>query len=233
MKIPDGAYPYIEKRQPWSSHWYIRRWLSECNPGIKVLDIGTASGIIGQALSDSGFFLTGLEPEPRWAEIARPFYQKFWQGTIEEAPPDILAGQDIVILADVLEHLSNPESVLKHLYDLQPAGCIFIISVPNIANLSVRLNLLLGRFDYQERGILDKTHRRLFTRNTLYQLLLSCGLEILESSPTPVPLALVDPFFENSSIGKPLYTGLHFFTRLFPTVLGYQFIVKARKPQGI
>jgi 2-polyprenyl-3-methyl-5-hydroxy-6-metoxy-1,4-benzoquinol methylase len=230
MNIQNGAYPYFEKKEPWSSHWYIRHWLEKFKPGTRVLDIGTASGILGQSLKDSGFILTGLEPNRAWAQMAKPYYHNFFQGTVEEASPELLQGQDVVILADILEHLQDPRCVLKRLLDLQASGCIFIVSVPNIANISIRLNLLFGRFEYQDRGILDQTHFRLFTRRTLLRLLESAGLEILDCQVTPVPLELVHPFFVQSPVGKPLYAGLFHLTRLFPTLLGYQFVVKARKP---
>jgi SAM-dependent methyltransferase len=232
MNSVNGAYPYLEKKQAWSSHWYIRRWLAEFKPGTKVLDIGASSGMLGRAFSDSGFFLTGLEPNAAWAELARPYYQSFWEGSIEDAPREIIEGQDAVILADVLEHLSSPSRVLEHLIDVQPDGCVFLISVPNIANISVRLNLLFGRFDYQERGILDQTHLRFFTRRTFFKLLKSSGLDILECRVTPIPLALVNPFFEKSVVGQQVYTGLNQLSKALPTILGYQFVVKAQKPFG-
>ena len=228
--MKNGAYPYFEKKQPWSSHWYIQRWLEGFKAGTRVLDIGTASGILGQSLAGSGFILTGLEPNNEWARLAQPYYHKFWVGTIEDAKPEIIQSQDVVILADILEHLPNPELVLDRLLDLQPAGCIFIVSTPNIANISIRLNLLFGHFDYEDRGILDQTHLRLFTRRTIFKLLKSAGLEILDYEVTPVPLELVNPFFETSVLGRPLYAGLFRLTKLFPTLFGYQFVVKARKP---
>ncbi len=194
-----------------------------------MLDIGTASGILGQSLAGSGFIMTGLEPNDSWARLAQPYYQKFWMGTVEDAGPEIIKDQDVVILADILEHLMDPESVLERLLDLQPEGCIFIVSTPNIANISIRLNLLFGRFDYEDRGILDQTHLRLFTRRTLFKLLKSAGLDILNCQATPVPLELVSPFFETSALGRPLYAGLFRLTKLFPTLFGYQFVVKARK----
>jgi 2-polyprenyl-3-methyl-5-hydroxy-6-metoxy-1,4-benzoquinol methylase len=230
MNISDGVTPYVEKKQPGSSHWLIRHWLAEYKPGTKLLDVGAASGILGRAFLDSGFFLTGLEPNAKWAAMARPYYQKFWEGSIENAPLEIIKGQDVVILADVLEHLSSPECVLEQLIDVQPDGCVFFVSVPNIANISIRINLLLGRFDYQERGILDQTHLHFFTRKTILKLLKSCGLEILEIRVTPVPLALVNPFFDNLVVGRPLCEGLYYLTKLAPTLLGYQFVIKTQKP---
>jgi 2-polyprenyl-3-methyl-5-hydroxy-6-metoxy-1,4-benzoquinol methylase len=232
MKISDGVTYYVEKKQPGSSHWLIRHWLAEYKPGTKLLDVGTANGMLGQAIAESGFILTGVEPDRNWAQIARHYYHKFWEGTVEEAAPEIIEGQDVVILADILEHLRSPEGVLKYLFGLQPAGCVFLISVPNIANIFIRFKLLLGRFDYQERGILDRTHLRFFTRRTFFKLLNFTGLEILESKVTPVPLELIHPFFEKSILGRSIYNGLYHLSALFPTLLGYQFVVKAQKPVG-
>jgi 2-polyprenyl-3-methyl-5-hydroxy-6-metoxy-1,4-benzoquinol methylase len=230
MTIANGAYPYVEKKQPWSSHWFIRQFMAGFKPGTRVLDIGAASGILGQSLAGSGFVLTGLEPDSNWAGRARPYYQHFWQGTVEAAPQELLANHDVVILGDILEHLSNPESVMERLTGLQPGGCVFIVSVPNIANLYIRINLLIGRFEYQDRGILDRTHLRLFTRKTILKLLKSFNLEILDTRVTPVPLALINPVFDNPVVGHPLYKGLYYMTKLAPTLLGYQFVIKTQKP---
>jgi len=68
-----------------------------------------------------------------------------------------------------------------------------IVSVPNVAHLWVRLSLLAGRFHYTDRGILDRTHLRFFTRRTLLELLRAAGLTVVELAVTPVPLPLVVP----------------------------------------
>jgi hypothetical protein len=68
-----------------------------------------------------------------------------------------------------------------------------IVSVPNVAHVWVRLSLLVGRFDHADRGILDRTHLRFFTRRTLLELLRGAGLGVVELAVTPVPLPLVVP----------------------------------------
>ena len=75
---------------------------------------------------------------------------------------------------------------------LGPRGTV-IVSVPNVAHLWVRLSLLAGRFDYADRGILDRTHLRFFTRRSLLALLRAAGLAVVELAVTPVPLPLVVP----------------------------------------
>jgi hypothetical protein len=92
----------------------------------------------------------------------------------------------------------------------------------------VRLNLLLGRFDYADRGILDRTHLRFFTRKTLVAMLENAGLEILSIRSTPIPLELVSDFFVTPP-GRLIHALLAKCTSLLPSLLGYQFVVDARK----
>ena len=139
-----------------------------------------------------------------------------------------IGGFDIVILADILEHLVDPATILQYLVNYQQKNTRFLISVPNIANLWVRLNLLLGKFDYADRGIMDRTHLRFFTRKSFSELLTEAGLTIEVEKATPVPLNLVHPFFAESALGQKLHHLLAVITNWIPTVLGYQFVVKAR-----
>ncbi|MBI5962135.1 MAG: class I SAM-dependent methyltransferase [Chloroflexi bacterium] len=220
--------PYQDKPTPWSSHMRITALLSSLPASSKVLDVGTASGMVARMNGKSSLRFFGIEANAEWAEIASPFYEELWACPIDDAPLEALQGYDAVVLGDVLEHLPAPEIVLNKLTGLQSTGALFIISVPNVANLWVRFNLLAGRFDYTERGILDRTHLRFFTRKTLIDLVRSAGLDIASIQATPIPLELVSSFF-TSPLGKPLHAALAWFTSLLPTLLGYQFIVEARK----
>ena len=85
----------------------------------------------------------------------------------------------------MLEHLTAPDKILKHLVDLQEPGTRLFISVPNVANIWVRVNLLFGKFDYTENGILDRTHLRFFTKITFLELIRSSGLRLVELRFTP------------------------------------------------
>ena len=134
-----------------------------------------------------------------------------------------------MILADVLEHLSDPDSTLDRVVSLQQPDCLILISVPNVANIWVRLNLLFGHFEYSERGILDRTHLRFFTRSSFLRLLEQCDLEYKQFQATPIPLNIVHPFFGTNPIGKFLHHVLAVVTQGFPTLLGYQFVVLAKK----
>ena len=223
-----SSLPYQDKPSPWSSHSRISAHLESLPAQSKVLDVGTASGMLARRSGNKSLRFFGIEAVADWAETAKPFYEKLWICSLEESPEEALRDYDAVVLGDVLEHMPAPERALKKLVGLQPAGCKFIISVPNVANLWVRLHLLMGRFDYAERGILDKTHLRFFTRKTVKALVNDAGLEIISIQATPIPLELVSPFFA-TTLGGLLHAAFAWFTSLFPTLLGYQFIVEAKK----
>jgi len=219
--------PYVEKDDPWSSHTQIRTWLAHQRPGTRILDIGAATGTLGRQFTKAGLVMDGIEPHPAWANLARPYYAELLVGTLDDASDAFLSRHDVVVCADVLEHIADPTQALRRLLPLQSPGCQFLVSVPNIANIWIRLNLLLGRFDYTDRGILDRTHLRFFTWRTLRGMFNSVGLRIVDLHVTPIPLNLVHPVFQQHAVGRLAHAVLARLTRTFPTLLGYQFVVKA------
>jgi 2-polyprenyl-3-methyl-5-hydroxy-6-metoxy-1,4-benzoquinol methylase len=220
---------YVDKPSLWSSHSLIATCLKRLPAQSRVLDVGTASGTLARMCQDHQLRLFGVEPDPSWARIASPLYEKIYVGSIQDAEDEFLADYDVVVLGDVLEHLATPDVILQKLVNLQAPGSAFIISVPNVANLWVRLNLLLGKFDYADRGILDRTHLHFFTRKTLFALLKNAGLEIISVKVAPIPLELVSSIFL-SVPGRWIHAIFAQLTSLLPTLLGYQFVVEARKP---
>lgn len=85
---------------------------------------------------------------------------------------------DVIVAADVLEHLRDPARVLRMLRGYIRSGGFAVISVPNVAHVSVRKSLLIGRFRYRERGILDRTHLHFYTFSTFRSLVESNGFEV-------------------------------------------------------
>lgn len=230
MKKPLNL-PYLDKPNGWSSHAKIVNFLKTLPAGAKILDVGAATGTIARWCSGRDLVFYGIEPNPEWAEIAQPHYAKMVIKTVEQVPTTFMQGYDAVVCGDVLEHTVDPWGVLKKIQELQSPGCFFVISLPNIANLWVRLSLAMGRFDYTERGILDQTHLRFFTRKTAIALVNKAGLDIKNILVTPIPLDLVSPFFAQALPGKLFYRFLNACTSIFPTLLGYQFVIIAQKAQ--
>lgn len=128
----------------------------------------------------------------------------------------------------MLEHLSEPERTLAQIRDaLVPEGRL-LISVPNVANIYVRLNLLFGCFPYAERGILDRTHRVFFTRHSLTKLVEGHGFRVERETISTIPLPLALPWLPRPLLVS-LGWGLDGLTRILPTLLGYQIILAARR----
>ncbi len=97
-------------------------------------------------------------------------------GRIDETFTE-LKTYDLILLLDVLEHLPDSTTTLRKLSKLLEPGGQVIVSVPNIAHLSVSVPLLLKRrFNYQDSGILDRTHLRFFVEDTAIKLLNDANL---------------------------------------------------------
>ncbi len=225
----DKDIPYTDKLNRWSSHHLISRMLDGLPGGSRVLDVGTGSGILARLCAGRGYIIRGIEPNISWLGNARGLYTDVVEGRLEQTPDTFLEGQTAVVCGDILEHLVSPEQQLHRLVRLQPEGCLFVISVPNVANFWIRLSLLFGRFDYTERGILDRSHLYFFTRKTFLHMLDATGLTVMELQVTPIPLDLVSPFFSQSILGRGLFNLYGLLARYWPTLLGYQFVAKAYK----
>ena len=100
---------------------------------------------VSHLVRDAGLTLDGVEMNPEWAEMARPHYRNVWTGTVESAPLPPKHYR-LVVCGDVLEHTPDPVAVLRQLRAASTDDAMFIVSVPNIAHIVVRLMLLFGKF---------------------------------------------------------------------------------------
>jgi 2-polyprenyl-3-methyl-5-hydroxy-6-metoxy-1,4-benzoquinol methylase len=135
---------------------------------------------------------------------------------------------DRILLLDILEHLTNPGRVLDAVKPLLKESGAIVVSVPNVANITVRLMLLFGRFEYTERGILDKTHVRFFTRGTARKMLHEHGYEIIEERMTSMPFELILGMAPSNPLMKVITAFTALPTKLLPGLLGYQTMFVAR-----
>lgn len=227
MSCPSAPGPVYEwKAFRCSSHYWILKLLDRERAPVRILDVGTASGYLGKFLTGRGHHVTGIEKDPVTAEEARDYYDSFYVADIEVFDFSGRGEFDYILFADVLEHVRDPAAVLRrYLPALKESGKI-IISVPNVANIVVRLSLLFGTFDYVDRGILDRTHLRFFTLRSLKRMMseVSCGVR--EVIPTSLPIQIVFPFTDNKFFWL-LHEGLHLLTRSCKTLLAYQFVIAA------
>jgi 2-polyprenyl-3-methyl-5-hydroxy-6-metoxy-1,4-benzoquinol methylase len=153
--------------------------------GKTVLDVGCGAGELGKRLKELGCgAVYGVEYAEEPAQKASQHYDKVFMTPIEQVDLTPFTGFfDYVICADVIEHLADPWDVLSKLRaTLKDTGAV-VASIPNVRHRFVIADLLKGSFDYRGAGILDKTHLRFFTFDSIVHLFKECGLIIDQIEP--------------------------------------------------
>jgi 2-polyprenyl-3-methyl-5-hydroxy-6-metoxy-1,4-benzoquinol methylase len=182
---------YLFKPFPGSSHSWALGLLSSETSASAILDIGAGNGDIGRELKQKNFAnIYAIEVDQKSKEHISSFYKEI------ASDMDTVSQRkfDIILLLDVLEHVNNPAKFLEVAVSMLNPGGKILISLPNVAHWSVRIPLLFGKFNYKERGILDKTHLTFFTRNTALKFLNSAkGISLLSTSASIEPLELILP----------------------------------------
>ena len=217
---------YPLKQSRFSSHSIFQQLVGQ---GYEVLDIGCGEGFFASTIAP-GNRVVGIDllPSAAQAEHLEDFISADLEHGLQDAI-ERLGGRrfDKVLLQDVLEHVRFPDRLLQDCHGvLNPHGKL-LVSVPNVANITVRLALLLGQWNYTERGILDKTHYRFYTRKTARQLLEANGYRVTKQMTTVMPIELVLGLPASNPVMRLLTWGLSLFTRLMPGLLGYQCVLVA------
>ncbi|MBZ5504328.1 MAG: class I SAM-dependent methyltransferase [Acidobacteriia bacterium] len=153
--------------------------------GRRILEFGCSTGFLSRHLVDRGCNVTGIEIDAEAAEKARRWCEKVH--VIDLNQPGwanvFSRDYDTILFGDVLEHLMDPESVLRRASDLLLPNGRVIICLPNIAHWTIRASLLRGKFEYTSTGILDVTHLRFYTPETARKLIEEAGYRILSTHP--------------------------------------------------
>jgi len=200
------------------------------SPDARVLDVGCGTGSVSEVICKTvRVKLVGIEPDAERAALARARGLEAFQGFLSESFLKEHGPFDVIVFADVLEHLSDPaEMVLLAKKGLRPGGSI-IASVPNVAHWFVRIDLLCGRFNYQDCGIMDATHLRWFTRKTIVEFFKQAGFRVAAMDCT-VNIGLPDyqkrfPWRWLKPTHRRQLVGV--LARKFPALFGCQHIIKA------
>jgi SAM-dependent methyltransferase len=220
--------PYRLKRDRYSSHSVI---LSELREGNKrrLLDVGAADGYLAQLFIERGFEVTCVEGNPILAARAREKCASVLVSDLNHEVPSISGPYDVVVYGDILEHLQDPLNVLVQLNRSLARDGVVLISVPNVAHLWIRMQLMLGNFDYAERGILDRTHLRFFTLKSFKGFIQDAGLSLDKMYATPVPLPLIVPERYQGVLFNFLHRLNATAARAWKTMLAYQFVAVCRR----
>lgn len=192
--------------------------------GARVLDLGCGRGLLAAEVKKKGCHVHGVDKHAAAPECG---LDGFTLHDLEQGEPPVpLEDFDYVLLLDIIEHLSSPEEFLDRLRAQGGVKKPFvIITAPNVAFIVTRLRLFMGGFQYGKQGILDHTHRRLFTFGSLKNMLDQCGYQALEikGTPAPFPKALGDNLLSRLLLAVNSLL-IHVSRGLF----SYQVYVKAR-----
>jgi len=202
----------------------LARWVT---PGSTILELGPATGYFTRYLTETlGCTVDCIEYSEEMAAHARPMARTMLVGDLDRldlASTFEASSYDFVIAADVLEHLRNPWRVMELSRPLLKPGCRFLISIPNVGHAALIAELIAGRFDYRDEGLLDRTHLKLFTRKSVLEMLQRSGyrlrdLERVEWMPDQTE-------FQRDIEACP--PRLRDYLLAHPDSLTYQFIVNA------
>jgi 2-polyprenyl-3-methyl-5-hydroxy-6-metoxy-1,4-benzoquinol methylase len=207
-----------------NAHTRVLRLVGE---GKRVLELGCASGYMARVMTERfGCTVTGVERDPGAAREASRVCRRVVVADLDQddwAAPLGEARFDVVVCADVLEHLRQPARILAELRArLVPDGCI-VASVPNVAHAAVVAELLAGRFTYRPLGLLDETHLRFFTRQSVYECFERAGLVIVHLERVCLPAEATE-FRTDLSALPP---GVRELILAADESLTYQFVLKA------
>jgi methionine biosynthesis protein MetW len=203
--------------------------------GSRVLDVGCSTGYLAAELTARGCRVVGVEGDPQAAAQAREHCDLVIVGDVEDpvVRDELPRDMDVVLLADVLEHLRDPWEALAALrYSLNSGGRA-VASVPNIGHWTARRALARGRFPYADHGLFDRTHLRFFTRASARELAQRAGFAVEREQAATASLPL-EPYLRRRLGGSEhdppatLAAARRRLAALRPELFAFQFVLTLR-----
>lgn len=227
-KFDIGLYNYKEKSSHYSSHSMLIRSIDSHK---SVLDIGCGNGGIARILQNKkGCETYGVDILP--LSIGDVF-KEYWSIDLNQNMHQLRIPlqerhYDYIVLADILEHVVDPEQFLefirKHHSSTNERSTRLHATTGNVAFFIVRFMLFLGQFNYGPRGILDRTHTRLFTRKSFIHIFNQCGYRV--SKVTPIPLPFTSILSPQNKLAQFLEKMNYHLCKIAPGLFAYQFLVE-------
>ena len=199
--------------------------------GRRVLDVGASTGFLARVLTKRGCTVTGIEIDPDSARQAEEFCDRVIVGNVEELDLGAELGEDtfdVLVFGDVLEHLKDPREALERFKPFLNPGGHVVASIPNIAHGSVRLALLMGEFRYRPLGLLDNTHLRFFTRESVEEMFEGAGFLVADLRRTTQGLFTTEIQVDGGMVPDDVVRLL----QEDPEATTYQFVLAARPYAG-
>jgi glycosyltransferase involved in cell wall biosynthesis len=221
---------YALKEGEESSHAVILRWLEQMPPA-RILDLGCSGGLLASRVRALGHHVTAVDVEELPQVHGR--VDHFIRADLDEGLPNAIHESgpfDVVLAADVLEHLREPERLLAQIRGTLGERGLLIASVPNFGHWYARGRTALGLFDYDQRGVLDRGHLRFFTLRGFTRRLRGAGFRVIRREATGLPLEV---------LARRQGTGVRIARVLDrvavaarPTLFGYQFVCECEAEQS-
>ena len=204
---------YQDKSDFLSTHFYINRFIKNNS---KVIDLGFIESKFHYNLKDKECFIKGVNMEEN---TNKNMIDKYEICDLNYKIPEDIYKYNYILILDLIEHLHNPEDFIEKLTEKISEDQTVIVSTGNVAFIVMRIMLLFGFFNYGTRGILDRTHTRLFTRNTFKKIFLDCDFKVLKTIGIPAPFPLA---FGNNFFSRFLLMINNFLIKILPSLFSYQ-----------
>ena len=207
-------------------HARIVRWFDD-RPPCRVLDLGCGNGQLGARLRAAGHSVVGVD-RVKYDGVGTRL-DEFIEADLELGLPEEVGHDfDVVLAADVIGHVRNPEHLLRAAAARLRRGGALLVSVPNFGHWYVRGRVAAGRFDYDRRGILDRSHVRFFTRKSSERTFAAAQLDVRHTDPVGLPVDLLAHRSSGEARGSKGTHTLHRLDRLgiavSPSLFAYQFL---------
>ena len=190
--------------------------------GVRVLDVGCGAGSGTMIINKGkGNNVICLEPDAERSAAARSRGLDCRTALFNRETAGLLGQFDVIVFADVLEHLPDPGMTLMLAKTLLRKGGLVLISVPNVAHWTIRTKLLRGNFDYEPGGLMDATHLRWFTFKSLARMLQRTGFAVTHTTGSDGAWI---SHYQRLPARRRVVSALQ---SLMPTLFSCQLIVKA------
>lgn len=221
--LVDPGVRYTLKLSPTGSHMQI---VAAIRPGTRILDLGCSQGLLARPLREKDVRVTGVDAGPPrgLAEELETYHRRDLEEALELPDGRVF---DFVVVADVIEHLRRRQQLLRGARRFLKENGRLVVSTPNVALWFYRLSLLVGRFEYGPRGILDRTHVHLYTRASFRREVERAGYRIVGERVTALPFEVVFESTGKSRLVRGLARLYHTLARGWPELLAYQIILEA------
>ncbi|CAM3250107.1 bifunctional glycosyltransferase/class I SAM-dependent methyltransferase [Nocardioides dubius] len=225
----DESAALYELKTEQGSHRVLLDWLGQRAPS-QVLDAGCYDGRFGARVRQLGHWVTGVD-KYRFDGVDERLDAFVEADLGAPLPAKVGSGYDVVVAADILEHVAEPQVLLSDLAAALAPGGELLISVPNFGHWYPRGRAATGTFDYDQRGPLDRGHLRFFTRKSLERLIADCGLRIVERTTVGTPIEAMAPgkgaaMQRSVQAAAAVDGGL---AKAWPTLFGYQLLYRLER----